>query len=100
MSGGVQNGIPIDEQQVHTCPFFVKPLNHDDRSFLNEYTLRVLLPTSYHTASHDLAASINNTTACVRKELNLQRFQNIFSWLWIVGRLVPPRPLHYQLLLS
>ena len=37
---------------------------------------------------------------CIEKELNLQRLNKIFGWLWIAGRPMPPRPLHHQLLLS
>lgn len=38
--------------------------------------------------------------ACVEKELDLQRLNTIFGWLRVVGRPMPPRPLHYQLLLG
>lgn len=37
--------------------------------------------------------------ACIEKELNLQRLHKVLRWLWVVGRPMPPSPLHYQLLL-
>jgi uncharacterized membrane protein len=36
----------------------------------------------------------------VKKELDLRRLNNVFDWLWIAGRPMPPRPLHQQVLLS
>jgi hypothetical protein len=33
-------------------------------------------------------------------ELDLQRLADIHSWLWVVGRPMPPRPLHQQRLLG
>ncbi|KAJ5501988.1 hypothetical protein N7463_004862 [Penicillium fimorum] len=82
------------------CPFLVEPLNRDDTSTPNDYPLCPLFPASYRTTSNDLAASTKDIDACVQKELNLHRLQIIFSRLWIVGRPIPPRPLHHQLLLS
>ncbi|KAL5327955.1 hypothetical protein ACEPPN_005661 [Leptodophora sp. 'Broadleaf-Isolate-01'] len=35
----------------------------------------------------------------VYQELELNRLHNIMHYLWLAGRPVPPRPLHYQLLL-
>ena len=46
-----------------------------------------------------VAASLDDT-ACIKKELNLERLHSIMKWMWIVGRPMPPRALHYQLLLS
>jgi hypothetical protein len=36
----------------------------------------------------------------IKRELGLQRLSQISGWLWVAGRPMPPRPLHYQLLLS
>ncbi|OQD68822.1 hypothetical protein PENDEC_c030G01277 [Penicillium decumbens] len=44
-----------------------------------------LLPASYRTDSDNLAAA---------------SLISVFGWLWVAGRPMPPRPLHYQLLLS
>jgi hypothetical protein len=75
-------------------------LSRNDASTPSDYSLRSLLPASYRTASDDVAASTKDTAACVRGELDLHRLDIIFNWLWIVGRPMPPRPLHHQLLLS
>lgn len=37
---------------------------------------------------------------CIEKELDIERLDRVFSWLWVAGRPMPPRPLHHQLLLS
>ena len=47
-----------------------------------------------------MATASHNVTTCIEKELDLHRLHNIFAWLWVAGRPMPPRPLHYQLLLS
>lgn len=36
----------------------------------------------------------------LERELDLQRLGSIFNWLWVTGRPMPPRPLHYQLVLG
>lgn len=46
-----------------------------------------------------VAASLD-VTACIEKELDLERLHSIMKWMWIVGRPMPPRSLHHQLLLS
>ena len=38
-------------------------------------------------------------TACIEKELDLQRLSTIHGWLWVAGRPMLPRALHAQLLL-
>lgn len=50
--------------------------------------------------SDDLAAPARCVAACVDTELDLRRLTCIHDWLWVVGRPMPPRPLHYQLLLN
>ncbi|KAJ5808849.1 hypothetical protein N7474_010118 [Penicillium riverlandense] len=87
-------------EAASTCPFLVEPLNRDGTSTPKDYPLRPLFPASYRTASDDLAASTRDIAACVQREFDLYRLQIIFSWLWIVGRPMPPRPLHHQLFLS
>lgn len=37
---------------------------------------------------------------CIEKELDLERPDRIFDWLWAADRPTPPRPVHHQLLLS
>ena len=40
------------------------------------------------------------STEFLEKDLLVTRLDDIASWLWVCGRPMPPRPLHYQLLLS
>lgn len=62
--------------------------------------LSSLLPASHRTASDDLAALARDFTSCVDEELDLQRLARIHGCLWVAGRPMPPRPLHYQQLLG
>jgi len=47
-----------------------------------------------------LAAVGRHVTACVEKELDLERLTSIHDWLWVAGLPLPPRALHNQLLLG
>jgi hypothetical protein len=47
-----------------------------------------------------LATPSRHVITCIEKELDLQRLNKVFGWLWVAGRPMPPRPLHHQLLLS
>lgn len=47
-----------------------------------------------------MAAAGRHVTACVAKELDLQRLTSIHDWLWVAGMPLPPRALHHQLLLG
>jgi hypothetical protein len=58
------------------------------------------LPASYRTESDDLAAPARHVTTSVEIELDLSRLASIHPWLWVAGRPMPPRPLHYQLLVG
>ncbi|RYP16559.1 hypothetical protein DL767_010167 [Monosporascus sp. MG133] len=58
------------------------------------------LPASSRTDSHGLAAPSRDVITYIEKELDLERLNRIFAWLWIAGRPMPPRPLHHQLLLG
>jgi hypothetical protein len=59
-----------------------------------------LLPASYRNDSSVLAAARHHVTTCIDKELDLHRLTSINNWLWVAGLPMPPRALHYQLLLS
>ncbi|TGJ83467.1 hypothetical protein E0Z10_g5316 [Xylaria hypoxylon] len=74
--------------------------NGADGSPLNDEYFLSLLPASYRTDSDNLAPSSGDITACIEKELDLRRLNKVFGWLWMVGRPMPPRPLHHQVLLG
>ncbi|KAH7119436.1 hypothetical protein B0J13DRAFT_629578 [Dactylonectria estremocensis] len=86
-------------------PFSIRLLNHNDggdagAAPLDDHQLIPLLPATYRTESDDLAAPSRHVFACIKTELDLHRLNKVSGWLWIAGRLMPPRPLHHQLLLS
>lgn len=89
---------------MQSPPFSIQLLKHDDNENINETEcddedLLPLMPASYRTENDDLAAS-SLDFACIKKELALERLDRIIRWLWLAGRPMPPRPLHYQLLLK
>ncbi|KAK4444369.1 hypothetical protein QBC34DRAFT_185322 [Podospora aff. communis PSN243] len=85
-----------------SAPFSVQLLERTDDD--DAGALVSLLPASYRTdagnASDDVAAPPRDIIACVAKELDLQRLDHIFGWLWIAGLPLPPRSLHQQGLLG
>ncbi|KND86058.1 hypothetical protein TOPH_09274 [Tolypocladium ophioglossoides CBS 100239] len=86
-------------------PFSIRLLDYEneqaaDASRRGHDQLLSLLPASYRIESGDLAAAGRHVTACIEKELDLRRLASIHSWLWVAGLPMPPRLLHYQLLLS
>ncbi|GKZ33015.1 hypothetical protein AbraIFM66950_002732 [Aspergillus brasiliensis] len=85
-----------NQVRAESPPFCAQPLTVDN----NSNALLSLLPASYRTASDNLVASSRDLLTCIEKELDLERLDKIYSRLWVAGRPMPPRPLHYQLLLS
>ncbi|KAM4060722.1 subtilisin-like serine protease [Hirsutella rhossiliensis] len=86
-------------------PFSIQLLKPDERhgsaaSEANADYLASLLPASYRTESHDVAAAGRHVDASVEQELDLRRLNEIHDWLWAAGRPAPPRPLHHQLILG
>ena len=57
-------------------------------------------PASYRVPDDDLRAPLIPEIDLIAKELDLGRIQKIIHLLWLSGRPVPPRPLHYQLALG
>ncbi|KAF3492116.1 uncharacterized protein GIQ15_01633 [Arthroderma uncinatum] len=90
------------EHRYNGPPFSIQLLrgNGDNLSQPSKGQLLSTFPASYRTSIDDLAAPSCYDMACVENELDLRRLNKVFDWLWIVGRPMPPRPLHHQLLLS
>lgn len=60
-----------------------------------------LLPATHRAGLGGALLSIPKTDIeYLSKELNIDRLDVIYQWLWVVGRPMPPRPLHYQTILS
>ncbi|KAI1824111.1 hypothetical protein F4861DRAFT_507365 [Xylaria intraflava] len=57
-----------------------------------------LLPASFRTEHDYLAQPKLYDTRYFQKELGVERLSLLHKWLWLAGRPMPPRPLHYQLL--
>lgn len=59
-----------------------------------------LLPASSRAKTDDISTPSANLHYFLEKELFVKRINAIQDWLWACGRPMPPRPLHYQLVLS
>ena len=58
-----------------------------------------LLPATYRDKDDRIIQPMLDVEF-LQKELLVDRIDNIASWLWVCGRPMPPRPLHYQRLLK
>jgi hypothetical protein len=98
----------ISKPNLHSIqvpPFSIRLLKSDNydgtnTSQVSSGQLLSAFPASYRTDTDDIIFPSRDYIACIEKELGLERLDNIFSWLWVVGRPMPPQPLHYQLLLG
>ncbi|KAK4649023.1 uncharacterized protein QC761_115310 [Podospora bellae-mahoneyi] len=57
-------------------------------------------PASYRADPDDLRAPATPELDLIAQEMNIKRLHGIIHLLWLAGRPVPPRPLHYQLALG
>jgi hypothetical protein len=93
----------------NSVPFTIRPLgaklNADASAAAEDGTLTDLLPASYRPDSGKIWDNVvtprnaSNVIACLETELDVRRLHAIHGWLWIAGRPLPPRPLHFQRLL-
>lgn len=101
----IDTDTPDCHAHYQTPPFSVRPLravkkDEADASTLDDTNPLLLLPASFRTSSDDLACPALNVAAFLAKELDLRRLSVIHDLLWLVGRPMPPRPLHYQVMLN
>lgn len=111
------SAVPQPTPQLKTTPppFTVRLLEVDSNTSLqtnsqptnaprsNDDQILPLLPASYRVKLEklDYVTSPNrHIMTCIEEELNLSRLDKVFKWLWVAGRPMPPRALHYQRLLS
>ncbi|KAK6502734.1 hypothetical protein TWF506_003309 [Arthrobotrys conoides] len=62
--------------------------------------LAVHLPSTFRTKNDHLSTPSFEDPEFLRRELLVPRLDDIQDHLWLVGRPMPPRPLHYQVILS
>jgi hypothetical protein len=84
-----------------SSPFSYDALSGEDKddqdnaaSFENQF------PASYRVGNDEIRAPVVPDLDIISKELNVKRLHDIIRLLWLAGRPVPPRPLHYQLALG
>lgn len=59
-----------------------------------------LFPVTYRTNQGDLALVKSNEEDFLASELSVDRLNDIHGHLWLAGLPMPPRPLHYQIVLQ
>lgn len=96
---------PSRQASAQALPFSIRVLPDTDSSDGStpqpaEQQLPWLLPASHRTSRDYLSPPHPDDTACIEQELDLHRLTAVLDWLWVAGRPMPPRPLHYQLLLG
>lgn len=62
----------------------------------NSTTSVPLLPASYRTPEDNIGVPRHDVFTYLSRELNVERLNNVHTWLRIVGRPMPPRALHRQ----
>ncbi|RYP03604.1 hypothetical protein DL764_005034 [Monosporascus ibericus] len=99
--------VAMERQRTQVPPFSVRLLDgdandHPDASQRGNEQLRSLLPASYRTGPHqdNLTPPRLDDMTFIEKELDVGRLNKLSTWLWVAGRPMPPRPLHYQLVLG
>ncbi|KAK4070043.1 hypothetical protein Purlil1_13561 [Purpureocillium lilacinum] len=98
--------MPGDSQsrwESRSAPFSVQLLGPDSRpddATPSVDDLASLMPASYRTGSDNLVAVGRCISPSLERELDLHRLDAIHNWLWLAGRLAPPRPLHQQMALG
>lgn len=60
----------------------------------------VLFPSTYRTELVELQLVKDNENGFLDVELSVPKLDGIYDHLWLAGLPVPPRPLHYQLVLQ
>ncbi|KAK6522463.1 hypothetical protein TWF281_003024 [Arthrobotrys megalospora] len=62
--------------------------------------LKAHLPSTFRTKHDHISVPSFEDPEFLRRELLVPRLDDIQDHLWMVGRPMPPRPLHYQVMLS
>lgn len=83
-----------------SLPFTTRALKSGiSSSSQDTFDLSRLLPASHRTKEdHIISPSVHNADSFFAQELRVDRLANVRDWLWLCGRPMPPRPLHYQAL--
>ncbi|KAH6654885.1 hypothetical protein BKA67DRAFT_566524 [Truncatella angustata] len=100
MSRTIDTQVLIMEGSWSQKPPFETQLLKMGNTNAGEESLEALLPASYRTRRDDLTPPKLDDSQWIEKELDLTRLTKMFNYLWLAGRPMPPRPLHYQLLLG
>ncbi|KAI8945437.1 hypothetical protein F4801DRAFT_127694 [Xylaria longipes] len=93
----------MQQESTQVPPFRVRVLSAQTNDHANanaNANLGLLLPASFRTDKDDIAPLKLDNIHYFEKELGVARLSQLSEWLWVAGRPMPSRPLHYQLLLG
>ncbi|KAL3465244.1 hypothetical protein BJX64DRAFT_275341 [Aspergillus heterothallicus] len=80
------------------------PFRQDTFTSVQNYSqynrVKALLPASYRDNNEILIYPDTDLTNVLQRELNVDRLNQVQKYLWLAGRPMPPRPLHYQVSIS
>ncbi|KAJ3494361.1 hypothetical protein NLG97_g4134 [Lecanicillium saksenae] len=86
-------------------PFSLRVLDHGDSEHATSAgvetgNLLKLLPAIYRDRTGSLRNFKANVQAAINREFDLSRVASLQPWLWLAGPLLPPRPLHLQMVID
>ncbi|KAJ6263871.1 hypothetical protein Dda_0008 [Drechslerella dactyloides] len=105
-------GLGVNQDSIDACepklPFHVRIMDStiSQDSFnlgkpqFDKLVNQRYLPASYRTKRDLILVPSFDDFEFLQRELLVKRLDDIRNHLWLVGRPMPPRPLHYQLVLS
>ena len=89
----VLNGSMQNDTNRHNASRVPKVDSHS-----NDFAISAVA-ASYRTRGDDIVLATPDDHGYLWSELNVDRLTDVYQWLFIAGRLMPPRPLHRQRLM-
>lgn len=87
------------DQKEQQPPFTINLLKHPAAE-VPGFKREELFPSTYRTELGELLLVKDNENGFLVGELSVPKLDSLYDHLWLAGLPVPPRPLHYQLVLQ
>ncbi|KAF2996770.1 hypothetical protein E8E14_004198 [Neopestalotiopsis sp. 37M] len=94
----MEESYAMEESWSQTCPFKTRLLKTNAPE-TERSSLEALLPAALRIRDEIITPGLDDSE-WIEKELDLKRLDRMFDHLWLAGRPMPPRPLHYQLFIG
>lgn len=86
-------------QKTEATPFAIDLLRHPAAE-VPKAKKEALFPSTYRTELGEVRLVKNNEKEFLEGEFSVPKLDSLYEHLWLAGLPVPPRPLHYQLVLQ